>query len=138
MNDKIFLDTNILVYSYSNSEPQKQTVAINLIADNNTFISTQVLQELVNTVTRKFKLSYSDAINALNECCQNNILHINTSETISQACKIADRYRFSFYDSLIVASAIESDCSVLYSEDMSNNQSINNQLIIRNPFIVEV
>lgn len=96
MNDKIFLDTNILVYSYSNSEPQKQTVAINLIANNNTFISTQVLQELVNTKTRKFKLSYFDAINALIECCQNNNLHINTSETISQACKIAERYRFFF------------------------------------------
>ena len=65
MNDKIFLDTNILIYSYSNSEPQKQATARALIAESNSFISTQVLQELTNTITLKLKLNYADAVNAL-------------------------------------------------------------------------
>ncbi len=94
MNDNIFLDSNILIYSYSNSEQVKQAVAQRLITENNSFISTQVIQELTNTVTRKFKFSFASASEAIKECCQNNILHINTSNTILQACIIAERYLF--------------------------------------------
>jgi predicted nucleic acid-binding protein len=132
--DKVFVDTNILVYSYSNNEPEKQTIARNLIADNDSFISTQVLQELTNTVIRKFKYSYKDAIIALNESIQNNNIHVNTEITITQACKIAERYGFSFYDSLIIAAAIECSCLFLYSEDLQHNQIINDTLKIVNPF----
>ncbi len=135
MRDNVFLDTNILVYSYSNSETEKQTIARRLITDSNSFISTQVIQELTNTITRKFKFTYHDAVNTINECCQNNNLHINTEKTIMEACKVALNYGFSFYDSLIIAAAIESNCSVLYSEDMSNGQIIDNKLKIVNPFI---
>ena len=99
MSDNVFLDTNILVYSYSSTEPEKQTIARKLITDSNSFISTQVLQELTNTVTRKFKFTYQDASNAMNECCKNNNLHINTEKKIQEAYKIAQSYRFSFYDS---------------------------------------
>ena len=130
----VFLDTNVLIYSYSSTEVEKQTTARKLIADNNTFISTQVLQELTNTVTRKFKFSYSDAVNTMNECCQNNNLHINTNTTIIEACRIAQQYKFSFYDSLIIASAIESNCHLLYSEDMNNGQVIDKKIRIVNPF----
>lgn len=136
MSDNVFLDTNILVYSYSNSEPEKQAIARKLIADSNSFISTQVLQELTNTATRKFKFTYQDAINAMKECCKNNNLYINTENTILEACTIAQAYRFSFYDSLIIAAAIECNCTVLYSEDMNNGQIIDNKLKIVNPFVL--
>ena len=89
MNDNIFLDTNLLVYSYSNSEPTKQAIARTLIEQNNSFISTQVLQELVNTATRKLGFSFEAAANAIDECVQNNNLHINTNATIKKACSIA-------------------------------------------------
>ena len=134
MRDRIFLDTNILVYGYSNSEREKHLVARNLISENNSFVSTQVLQELTNTLTRKFKLSYADAINAIEESCQNNNLYINISPTLIKACLIADEYRYSFYDSLIISSALLCDCSVLYSEDMKDNQVIDGVLKISNPF----
>jgi predicted nucleic acid-binding protein len=123
------------VYSYSTSEVEKQSVARKLIADSNSFISSQVLQELTNIVTRKFKFTYHDAVNTINECCQNNNLHINTGTTIIEACNIALHYGFSFYDCLIIAAAIESNCSVLFSEDMSNGQIIDNKLKIVNPFL---
>ena len=86
MRDRVFLDSKILVYSYSNSEIDKQEIARKLIADSNSFISTQVLQELCNTVTRKFKFSYEQATMVVKECCQNNDLHVNTEDTILQAC----------------------------------------------------
>ncbi len=134
MNDKVFIDTNILVYTYSNSEPQKQAIARKLIADNNSFISTQVLHELTNTVIRKFKYSYEDALNAINECCQNNNLYTNQFSTILEACKIAERYNYTFYDGLIVAAAIEAGCTILYSEDMTHNHLVFKSVTIINPF----
>ena len=134
MSDRVFLDTNILVYSYSSSEITKQEIARQLIADNNSFISTQVLQELCNIVTRKFKFSYDQAAIAIKECCQNNNLHANSEDTILKACQIADRYAFSFYDSIIVAAAIESGCTILYSEDLHNGQVIDKILTVKNPF----
>lgn len=135
MKDKVFLDSNIQIYSYSNNEEEKKNIARKLISSNNTFISTQVLQELTNTVTRKFKFTYINAQNAIKECCRNNTLHINTEETVLSACKIAEQYTYSFYDSLIIAAAIECGCTILYSEDMHHNQVINKSLTIINPFV---
>jgi predicted nucleic acid-binding protein len=134
MSDNVFLDSNVLVYSYSNSEIKKQEIARRLIADSNSFISTQVLQELCNIVTRKFKFSYEQAATAIKESCQNNRLHINTDDTVLWACQIGGRYGFSFYDSLIVGAALESDCAILYSEDMQDGQVIEGKLTVRNPF----
>jgi len=65
---------------------------------------------------------------------QNNNVYINTEDTILQACLIADRYNFSFYDSLIIAAAISSNSLILYSEDMSNGIIIDNKIRIVNPF----
>lgn len=135
MNDNVFFDTNIIVYSYSNSEPTKQLLAQKLIANTISFFSTQVLQELTNIATRKLNFCYADATNAVIECCNNNNLHINNDSTILKACSIAERYQFSFYDSLIIASAIECNCSILYSEDMKHNQIIFDSLTIINPFV---
>jgi predicted nucleic acid-binding protein len=65
----------------------------------------------------------------------NNQLHTNTQLTIHKACNIAMRYKFSFYDTLIIAAALESNCTILYSEDMHHNQVIENALKIVNPFV---
>lgn len=134
MKDNIFLDSNILVYSYSVTEIEKQVVARNLIVNNNTFISTQVLQEVCNIVTKKFKFSYQQASIAIIECSQNNNVHTNTINTILQACKITERYGFSFYDSLILSAALEANCTSLYSEDLHDGQIIEERLVVRNPF----
>jgi predicted nucleic acid-binding protein len=135
MSDTVFPDSNIMVYSYSNSELNKREIARKLIADSNSFISTQVLQELCNTITRKFKFNYDQAATTIKECCQNNNLHTNTENTILQACQIAERHGFSFYDCMIIAAAIESNCTVLYSEDLQDGQIIEGKLTVKNPFI---
>lgn len=134
MNDRIFLDTNIIVYSYSNNEKEKQIIARSLISDNQSVISTQVLQELINITTKKLGYSYSNALTALDECISNNLLHYNTEVTLMKACRIADQEKFSFYDSLIIASAIETECKILYSEDMQDGRIINEIIKIVNPF----
>jgi predicted nucleic acid-binding protein len=134
MKGRVFLDSNILVYSYSSTEIEKQQIARSLISANHSFISTQVLQELSNILTKKFKFEYAEAILAIEEGCQNNSLHTNTSKTIIKACSIADRYKFAFYDSLIISAALECKCDVLYSEDLTHGQQIDGTLVIKNPF----
>jgi len=135
-NLKVFLDSNVVIYAYRNDENAKQQISKQLIAEQGVVISTQVLQEMANTLHRKFKADYNIIRSLLTECLQNvTKLHINTQHTILKACNIADRYHFSFYDSLIIAAAIESECSILYSEDMQHNMKIENQLTIFNPFI---
>lgn len=138
MSDKVFLDTNIIIYSYSSTEHEKQAIACKLIAEEQTYISTQVLTELCNTITKKLKQSYSIAANAIHECAENNNVFINTQKTIEEATKIADRYGFSFYDSLIISAAIGAECNILYSEDLHHNQLIEKKLKIINPFIGKI
>lgn len=135
MSDNVFLDTNILVYTYSLTEPDKRTRAQKLITDTNSFISTQVLQELTNIITKKFKFSYDNATDAIEECCKNSSLTVNTKETILLANQIASRYNYSFYYSLIIGAALECDCVILYSEDMQHGHVINERLKILNPFL---
>ena len=135
MNVKVFLDTNILVYAYSDTEPDKQATSRKLIAECDTYLSTQVLQELANTLTRKFNNSWQEVQGVVSESCKNNLLHINEKDTVLFASRIADKYGYSFYDSLIVAAALECGCDILYSEDMHHGQIVDNRLRITNPFI---
>ncbi len=93
------------------------------------------MQELSNTITKKLGFSFADAIKVVEEMAKNNNLHTNTQITIIKACEIAERYQFSFYDSMIIAAALESKCEVLYSEDMQHNQIIDDKIKIMNPFL---
>lgn len=135
MSDKVFLDSNVLVYAYSYNEPAKQLTARQIIQHQTTLISTQVLQELVNIVTKKYKYSYTDAQQAVMENLQNNQLHTNTTTTILSDCEVAQQYKFSFNDSLIIAAALESNCSILYSEDLHDGLVVKDKLTIINPFV---
>jgi len=135
-NRKIFLDSNVVIYAYCNNSADKQEKAKKLFAENDVAISTQVLQETANTLHRKFKADFHTIRLLLEECVGNvSTLYVNTPETIFQACNIADKYQYSFYDSLIINSALEAGCQVLYSEDMQHNQFIEEKLKIINPFL---
>jgi predicted nucleic acid-binding protein len=135
MNERIFLDSNVLIYSYSSTEVKKQMAARALISDNESFISTQVLQELCNILLKKFGYDHHEARVAIEENCNNNLLFTNRRETVLQACEIAIRYKFSFYDSLIVSAALQCECEILFTEDMQDGQVIDGQLLIKNPFL---
>lgn len=135
MNAKIFFDTNLLVYLYSEDELEKQAQIVTLIKNTeNRWISTQFLNELSNTLRRKFKLEYADIANVITEIRDNFEIITVQIETIERALKIAEKYRYSYYDSVIIAAALESSCSLLYSEDMQHQQIIEGQLQIINPF----
>jgi len=135
MNANIFFDTNVILYSYSIVNDQKSLISKNLIGSTKAFISTQVLQEMCNVLIKKFNLDMTSISNALLELELNFDVRINTTDTIRNALKMRFKYQYSYYDSLIISSALENKCSILYSEDLHHNQKIENTLTIINPFL---
>lgn len=134
MKDRCFVDSNVWLYLLQDDEAKKQ-VALRLLGEASV-ISTQVLSENTNVCLRKFKMSVEDTRMHL------SFLQHHTAEvlvimeaTIHKALDIKARYQYGFYDSLIIASALELDCTILYSEDMQDGQLIEGKLRIKNPFL---
>jgi predicted nucleic acid-binding protein len=137
MIDKIFLDTNLWIYLYAKNPPEKYQKVEALIKNNvsSLLVSTQVLGELFHVLTRKNFTSKTDAMTIISNIINTfPIQAINTTEVI-QALEINARYNYSYWDSLIIATALLSDCSIIYSEDMQHNQLIENKVQIINPFV---
>ena len=136
MPDKVFLDTNILIYAYSKDEVEKQSIANNALETygENIVISKQVINELVNVLFKKFKLSSNTIENAISEL--DTFMPIVDFDLTTQikALHLKERYNFQYYDALIVATALESGCTILLSEDTQDQQVIENTLTIINPF----
>ncbi len=138
MSDRAFFDTNVLVYAFDNGEPVKSVVAKKLIhdfgSDGNLVLSTQVLQELYVTLTKtgRAMLTREDAEEIVNDFAEFPLLQVDKN-IISRAMKRHQSKVFSFWDALIVETALQSGCSQLLSEDMQDGLEIDS-LRIRNPF----
>lgn len=128
--DKPFFDTNVLLYLLA--ADAKADIAEKLLSGGG-IVSVQVLNEFASTASRKLKMSWAeirDVLTILRKFC--DVVPI-TVEIHEIGLSIAERYRLSFYDSLICAAASDSGCKILYSEDMQHDQSIH-AVTIRNPF----
>ena len=139
MNDKIFVDTNILVYAHDlaagDRHNQASTIIENLWDTNAGVISTQVLQEFYVTVTRKI-VKPLDRLRA-REIIRNYLvwpMHLNDAETVLLASEIEARNNLSFWDALIVAAAQLLHVDKIFTEDMNHGQRIEGILIV-NPFL---
>lgn len=134
MHADSFFDTNLLVYLYSEDELDKRLMVKSLVHSSGATVSTQVLQELANTLTKKFRLD-EDCLGAvLNEVRSNFTVTVNNEDTIAEALRLRKSYHYSFYDSLIIAAALDCRCKTLYSEDLQHGQVIDGSLKIVNPF----
>lgn len=140
---KAFIDTNIYIYALTESQDQKDerkrvitlSVFETLIQSQIVVTSTQVLNEFHSNLVKKFKLDDVAVFNIV----QQNILPISLIapigfQTYQLSFNLRLQYSLSFWDSLIVASALENNCTTLYSEDMQHQQIIENQLLIISPF----
>jgi predicted nucleic acid-binding protein len=134
--DRFFLDTNILIYLFSKDEPEKRAVSRKLVSDMNSeyVISTQVIGEFANILSRKFGYEVASIKLAIDDFERNFDIATIRLETISGALRVMGEYRFSFWDSMIVSSALENGCSRLYSEDLQHLQIIEERLVVSNPF----
>ena len=136
MRDKAFLDSNIILYSYSKTELDKNRIANALIFSlDEILISTQVINEVTNILYKKFKLDTLSIEEVILEIDNNFKIVDFFLTTQIKAIKIKERYKLQYYDSLIISTALENGCTILYSEDMQDNQIIENQLKIINPFV---
>lgn len=133
MKGKAFVDSNIWLYLLGNIEQKKQK-ALELLGQRHV-ISTQVLSENANVCRRKLALDIATTEQHISNLITACAVVVVQSDTVLKALAISNRYGFSYYDSLIVATAIESGCDLLYSEDLQNGQVIDAKLTIVNPFL---
>jgi predicted nucleic acid-binding protein len=98
-------------------------------------MSIRVLSETANIMRRKLGFDISAIRTVINRISQEcSLLHLINS-TLNNAFDIAERYGFSHYDSLIIAAALQTDCTTLYSEDMQHGQVIEERMMTINPFL---
>jgi predicted nucleic acid-binding protein len=139
MKDKVFLDTNILIYAHDIDAGPKHDLAMSITEkiweEKNGVISTQVLQEFYVNVTRKIP-------NPITPVMARGIIlnyfswHVKAIEphTILLASEIEERHVLSFWDSLIIATASQSNAEKILTEDLNHGQVIEG-VLIENPFL---
>jgi len=134
-----FLDSNLFVYLFDETAPEKQQVAESLIhtaleAGSGT-ISFQVVQEVLNVLTRKLAVPITpeDAHRLLDRVLVPLWGVMPSPGLYHRALDLRARYRYGLYDALILAAAGEAGCTRLYSEDLQDGQQIDG-LTIKNPF----
>lgn len=135
-----FLDTNIFVYSFDKTAPDKQRVAQQLIQNALTtqqgVISTQVMQEFLNVALRKFDppMTVSEGREYLKDVLMPLCQHYPSITFYHRALLIQEETGFSFYDTLILTAALETGCTTLLTEDLQNGRTVQGVTII-NPFV---
>ncbi len=137
MSDRYFIDSNVLIYVFDEADHDKRVRSEKLIQsavkEGIGCISYQVVQETINVITSKLGATAAQADQFLEDVLI-PLWSVNpTNRTYRCGLDIMRRYRFSFYDSLIVAAALEAKCGTLYSEDLQDGQIIE-KLTIINPF----
>jgi predicted nucleic acid-binding protein len=138
MNGRTFFDTNVLVYRFDADEPLKQSRARDLLDTEGRrgtlVLSAQVLQEFYVSVTRKLKkpLSGQDAWEATRHLMVFHVVQVDI-ELISRAVSFSQAHQVSFWDALVIQTALQAGCRRLLSEDLQDGRVIDHLEII-NPF----
>ena len=132
--DRFFVDSNIFLYLLSNVDSKKE-IAISIL-NSSPVISTQVVSENINVAFKKFSVLSAEQILAHKKALLNYCELVIIDEiTINIAIDIKLKYNYQWFDSLIIASALQDECKVLYTEDMQHLHKVENKLTIINPFI---
>jgi predicted nucleic acid-binding protein len=137
--DRIFIDTNVLIYAYDATAGEKHTAAANLLIDlwNSRLgvVSTQVLQEFFVNVVQKIQKPIDKRLakEIVQDLLKWHVVVIN-GEAILDAIDIGTRYRYSFWDAMIIESAIRGGAKILMTEDLQDGQDISG-VTIKNPFV---
>ena len=132
-----FLDTNLFIYMFDETAPDKSSDARRIvrqsIEDGSGCISYQVVQETLNVFTRKLGDTPEQARRLLDDLLM-PLWQVNpTGALYRRSLDLQARYRFSYYDSLIVAAALDAGCKTLFSENLQHGQDIEGLTVI-DPF----
>jgi len=140
MPDKIFIDTNLWLYLFTsssdNNDQRKKEITQDLIKDGNEiFISLLVLNEFSNVSLKKYAVEPDKIYNSIKQIVNVSKIYYPTTDDYKLILNYVKRLKYGFYDSCIITSALRSGCTVLYTEDLQNSQTVDNTLTIINPFI---
>jgi predicted nucleic acid-binding protein len=127
-----FFDTSVLLYLLSDNTDKADRIE-NLLSARG-IVSVQVLNEFAVVALRKLKMPLNEVREILDTIRAVCAVEPLTIETHDRGLAVCERYRFSLYDSMLVAAALISGASILYSEDLQHGQVIDNQLRVTNPF----
>ena len=131
-----FVDTNILVYAHDGGAGQKYDRSVQLLTrlfeDRAGALSVQVVAEFYSAATRKLAMTSQEAEEILADL-GGWIIHRLGHADLVRAARLQRRYRIAWWDALIVTSAIELGCQVLWSEDLGDGQKYGT-VTVRNPF----
>ncbi len=136
--DKVFIDTNIIIYAYDLTAGKKHETARLIITDlwdsGLGVISTQVLQEFFVNVVQKIPkpIDKQQAKEIVRDFLKWHVV-VNTGDSIIDATDICLRFGYSFWDSMIIEAAIKGGATVLISEDLQDGQNVSG-VTIKNPF----
>jgi len=139
MSAKYFIDTNIFVYSFEIRQPEKRERSMELIQaallSGKGIISLQVIQEFLNVATQKFAIPMKvEEAKGYLRMVLNPLCQVYPDAALYESClELQEETRYSFYDSLIMAAAIQGGCEILYSEDLQDGQEVRGVTIV-NPF----
>jgi predicted nucleic acid-binding protein len=128
-----FLDTSVVLYLLSGEGEKADRVEA--LLDRKSAISVQVLNEFAAVAIREHALSLPEVRECLEGVRELCVTHPLTNESHVRGLEIAERYGFSLYDSMIVATALQAECRTLYSEDLQHGQVIDKRLTVINPFV---
>jgi predicted nucleic acid-binding protein len=132
--NRIALDTNILIYLHDAEEKSSKREKANELVAGSPSISAQVISEYLNVCHRQLKMTKQDALTTLTKWLPYCELCSFELSIYTYALNLIQKYQFQMFDAIIVASAIKSSCSILYSEDMQHNLMVDGKLKIVNPF----
>lgn len=139
MSVRAFVDTNVLVYLFDSRVPAKQARSASLFESLGTdeyvpVLSTQVLQEAFVALTRKLAMDPKEALASLKLLDDSGfVIQVIAAPVVWRAATRVIKDKLSFWDALVVEAALESDCTVLFSEDLQAGRSFDG-LTVRNPF----
>lgn len=136
MSARSFIDSNILVYTDDHDNPRKQTKALDLIERERKrgtgVVSTQVLNEYFNAVTRKLGVPSPLARRKVELLARMNLMLIHLDDILA-AIDLHRLHQFSYWDALVIRTALQAGCSTLYSEDLQHGRKIDGLALV-DPF----
>jgi len=139
MSAEFFIDTNVFIYHLDTTDRRKHKAAEQIVRDalatGNACISSQVVQECLNVALRKAEVALTpDAARSYLDAVLAPLMQVTASEALyHRALDVQARWRFSFYDALIVAGAMAAGSRTLLSEDLQHGQQLDGLTVV-NPF----
>jgi predicted nucleic acid-binding protein len=130
--DKAFIDTNVFIYYQRSDDMTKHQISEDTINFFDCVISTQVLNEIGNLLTKKYPTPLAGVVQFLQDIIDISELVVISEDHVIKALRLTQRYSVSYYDALMTIAALETNCKYLVSEDMQDGLVIDSRLEIVN------